>query len=222
MRLFSHCEPMSASLLAQSDPFVITVCMMLKAPVPGQVKTRLALALGAEQACEVYRALVEHQLAQIPLTWRVEVHGTPEAELPLLEAWLSGRNDLTFYPQSAGDLGQRMEAATLGAFARRASAVVLVGGDCAELNTSRLLALVEALQRVAVGIIPALDGGYVALAMLRHVPAMFRDMPWSQPLLMEQTRLALTDAQVVWEEMPACRDVDVLADWESTRPLLAK
>jgi len=40
-------------------------------------KTRLANAIGAEQATLIYRALVEHQCAEIPSQWEVRVYFTP-------------------------------------------------------------------------------------------------------------------------------------------------
>jgi uncharacterized protein len=200
----------------------LTVCLMLKAPTPGKVKTRLATALGDAAACDVYRMLVEHQLDQLPAHWTIEIHGTPETDLPLLVQWLQHRRDMTFYPQAAGDLGDRMAEAVKGALGRGAGSVVLLGGDCAELDEDRLIQLERALNEAPVAIIPALDGGYVALAMQRLAPCLFGNMPWSQATLMERTRSALTEHQIRWIELDPCRDVDELADWDAARPLIEK
>lgn len=192
---------------------------MLKAPLPGQVKTRLATSMGAEAACQAYKRLVEHQLRQVPASWCIEIHGTPE--LALLEQWLGGIRSMTFHPQVSGDLGARMQAAAQSAFGRGAQSVVLLGGDCAELDTARLTALELALHSAPVAIIPALDGGYVALAMSRLEDCLFKHMPWSQATLMETTRTALSRHHIPWVELPSCWDVDELADWEAALPLLA-
>lgn len=197
-----------------------TVCFMLKVPVPGQVKTRLAASIGAEAACDAYKRLVECQLDQIPPAWRVEVHGTPV--LALLEEWLAERRDMTFHPQVTGDLGARMEAAVNAAFQRGAQTVVLLGGDCAELTQERLVDLEQSLLRSQVVIVPAEDGGYVALGMTQPTPCLFQKMPWSQATLMDSTRFTLLQHQISWAELPSCRDVDELADWEAALPLLAK
>jgi hypothetical protein len=194
---------------------------MLKAPTPGYVKTRLARAIGIEAACLAYKELVEHQLKAVPAHWRIEVHGTPESELQMLQAWLGDLRETTFYPQKEGDLGERMTGAVEGALARGAGCVVLLGGDCAELDSDRLRALEESLMSAPVSIIPATDGGYVALGMSRLLPCLFHQMPWSQSTLMQETRAALARSQVRWTEGRACRDVDDLADWEAALPLLA-
>jgi hypothetical protein len=45
----------------------------------GEAKTRLARDIGAARASAIYRALVEHQAAEIPLDWRVTVYFAPRA-----------------------------------------------------------------------------------------------------------------------------------------------
>jgi len=54
-----------------------TVCLLLKAPRSGTVKTRLARDIGSQQATMIYRALVEHQARAIPEGWDVTVHFAP-------------------------------------------------------------------------------------------------------------------------------------------------
>jgi uncharacterized protein len=202
-----------------SPTLTITVCLMLKAPIPGQVKTRLAASLGDLAACQAYRRLVEHQLGQLPAAWRIEVHGTPE--LSALEQWLGPTRGMTFHSQVSGDLGARMQAAASSALCRGAQAVVLLGGDCAELDSARLAELEQGLLHSPVVIIPALDGGYVALAMTQPVDCLFQNMPWSQPTLMQATRSTLTQHHMRWSELPSLRDVDEMEDWEAALPLLA-
>jgi hypothetical protein len=55
------------------------VLLFLKLPTPGQVKTRLAAALGPERATAIYRRLVERQLRALsPLgPAAVELHFAP-------------------------------------------------------------------------------------------------------------------------------------------------
>jgi uncharacterized protein len=110
----------------------------------------------------------------------------------------------------------------MDAFARGADCVVLLGGDCAELDISRLMELERALTSSSVVIVPAHDGGYVALGMRQCFTWLFQDMPWSEETLMDHTRAALRQHQVSWDEQSPCGDVDVLADWLRAEPLLAK
>jgi len=55
----------------------MTAAFLLKAPVPGQVKTRLAADIGNEPACTAYRKLVERQLREIPPDWNIHICHTP-------------------------------------------------------------------------------------------------------------------------------------------------
>src|SRR4051812_48776845 len=83
-----------------------TAALMLKAPIEGLVKTRLARSVGAAEATRIYRCLVEHQLAHIPRLWPTHIHFTPldgEAEM---RNWLGPAH--TYSAQADGDLGQRL------------------------------------------------------------------------------------------------------------------
>src|SRR5690606_6990431 len=82
-----------------------TVILMLKQPEPGLVKTRLALDVGPERACSIYRGLVERQLKSIPDDWDVEVCFAPATALGVMRDWL-GQN-YRFERQTEGDLGDR-------------------------------------------------------------------------------------------------------------------
>ena len=53
------------------------ICMILKAPRAGTVKTRLARDIGVERATLVYRTMVERQAKAIPPGWNVSVHFSP-------------------------------------------------------------------------------------------------------------------------------------------------
>jgi glycosyltransferase A (GT-A) superfamily protein (DUF2064 family) len=54
-----------------------TVCLFVKSPRPGETKTRLARDIGAKPATLIYRALVDHQAAEIPVDWGVAVYFAP-------------------------------------------------------------------------------------------------------------------------------------------------
>jgi uncharacterized protein len=194
---------------------------MLKAPVPGQVKTRLAASIGDEAACAAYQTMVEHQIRELPAHWQVEVHGTPMDQLEAMQAWLGPLREVSMVDQVSGDLGARMAAATRGAFERGAGAVVLLGGDSPWITKACLAELESALSAAPVAIIPALDGGYVALAMTEFVGALFVDMPWSQSSLMRATRARLTGHQICCVELRPLRDVDTVEDWELAQDFMA-
>src|ERR1700759_2288243 len=87
-----------------------TVCLFVKSPRPGAVKPRLARDIGAARAAVIYRALVEHQAAEIPVDWPVAVYFAPSNAAEDMKIWLAPhfRTGTRFVPQCDGDLGRRL------------------------------------------------------------------------------------------------------------------
>jgi glycosyltransferase A (GT-A) superfamily protein (DUF2064 family) len=104
--------------------------LILKAPRVGEVKTRLARSMGAERATRIYRALVEHQLVQIPASWRTVIHFAPSNAEAEMHSWLGEKfplNRPVFVPQPNGDLGSRLISAMNHGFASGADFVFFLG-----------------------------------------------------------------------------------------------
>ena len=91
-------------------------------------------------------------------------------------------------------------------------AVTSLGGDATLLwHGDRSVGDVDAV------VVPADDGGY-ALIGLRHAePAIFSDMRWSTPDVMDETRRRLRRLGLTWEEPATLWDVDVPDDLERLR-----
>ena len=189
-----------------------TLCLMLKAPRPGEVKTRLAASIGDAAAAEVYRCLVEHQAAEIPRNWRVEVHFTPADAEAEMRDWLAPLlpEQTSFHPQAEGDLGTRLSTALAGAVTRGAKAIMFVGGDCPQLTTERLRATASALHTADFVIIPAVDGGYVLIGLAGPHAFAFDDISWSTPAVFEQTQRAIHTRGKSLQSFAPLEDVDNL------------
>ncbi len=179
-------------------------------PVAGRVKTRLAAGLGEEAAAGVYRVLLEHTL-RCALASGARV--TLSVAEPPSEGW-------TPFPgvrpevQCSGDLGRRMLEAFRRAFARGASAVVLVGSDCPGLETAHLLEALDRLEGHPVVLGPAADGGYWLVGQRPPGVDCFAGVPWSSGDTLRATRERLRGLGVPWAELEVLRDVDTLEDLE--------
>ncbi|HXV08166.1 MAG TPA: glycosyltransferase, partial [Burkholderiales bacterium] len=91
----------------------ILVQVFAKAPMPGEVKTRLIPVLGREGATELYCRLVQHTLATVAMA-RVGSIELWTTAAPRNEEFLRARERLLgipLLPQPDGDLGARMSAA---------------------------------------------------------------------------------------------------------------
>lgn len=192
---------------------------MLKAPRLGWVKTRLARDLSPRAALEIYRRLVGHQLQAIPDTWRVEIHFSPANATDEMRAWLGPK--LTYFPQSGDDLGARLIAATAGAFARGAPAVVVIGGDCPGLDRATLQAAASGLHHADVVLGPADDGGYYLIGLRSPQPHLFTEIAWSTAGVFAATTARVRAAALSLATLPVKEDVDDLASWRRQESLLA-
>jgi rSAM/selenodomain-associated transferase 1 len=196
-----------------------TLAWMLKAPVAGWVKTRLAAELGAEAACAAYRRLVEHQAAQIPPGWRVVVHFDPPQAEAAVREWLGPRPD--YQPQAEGHLGDRLAAAMAG-HPFQCGSLFFIGGDCPYLDSGRLAAAAQALERADVEgvLVPAVDGGYVLMGLKAPQARLFEGIAWSTGQVLEQTLARAREAGLRMTLQPALEDVDDLASWRRAENFL--
>jgi len=204
-----------------NDPFAFPNARLLifaKAPVPGQVKTRLAGRLGARGAADLYKHLLRRTLAlaHAARLCPVELWCAPDTQQGFFGAC---RRDygVRLRRQCDGDLGRRMQHALNRALAENRQAV-LIGGDCVSLDAMTLhtaFSLLAAGHEAVLG--PAADGGYVLIGLRRPCPALFQGIAWSTPTVLQATRRRLQRAGVNWVELPTGWDVDTPADLRRLR-----
>ena len=165
------------------------ICMVLKAPRVGTVKTRLAREIGVERATLVYRAMVEHQAGTIPPRWDVSVHFNPADAGEEMRAWLKPHlpSSTRFVPQCEGDFGERLAFAVRAEFQRGAERVFLVGGDCPAIGPDYFTDADGHLNEADLVIGPATDGGYVLLGIKKEHTELFDCVAWSTRAVLEQT-----------------------------------
>ncbi len=194
-----------------------------KAPLPGQVKTRLAADIGADEAARSYAqwlehhvvALVDYQLAP------VELWVSPDREHPLFMK-LGDMPGVSIVEQPEGNLGQRMRTAFRNSLAQCRSAV-LTGSDCPVMHPGYVD---RALETLAAGVDvvfgPAEDGGYVLVGQNCPHPSLFSEIPWSTGDVLHKTRLRLLAERQSWAELETLWDIDTLEDyrrWQTIRRL---
>lgn len=195
---------------------------MLKAPRPGEVKTRLARETGDVEAAAIYRAIVEHQIRQVPAGWKIEVHFAPHDARDEMQRWLHPLHagQIEFLPQAAGDLGVRLRSALKSAFDRGGTRVLFAGGDCPGLDRAVLSDAAARLDAADVVAVPAIDGGYVLIGSSAPHPGIFDDIAWSTPQVMHETLTRAARLNLKVTLLAPLEDVDDLPGWLRTRRLL--
>jgi rSAM/selenodomain-associated transferase 1 len=192
------------------------VVLFARAPVLGQVKSRLAAEIGAADALAVYRTLgatIVRALADAP-HFDLRVAFTPAGDEPLVRAWLPEARSLV--PQIEGDLGARLEGEVTHAFNDGCPSVILVGTDCLAVDAARIDEAFSALDHADAVLGPALDGGYYLLGLARPL-AVFGGVPWGTERVAEITRVRFRALGARWSELPVERDVDTLEDLLAVR-----
>ena len=191
-------------------PEVPGIAVFAKAPVPGEVKTRLAAALGAEGAARLHERLVERALAT-----------AREARLGPVTLWcapddshaffqdLARRDVVALRRQEGADLGARMHRA----FEATPGPLLLIGSDCPALAPRDLHAAAGALRTHDAVFIPAEDGGYVLVGLARPDARVFAEVPWGTASVMARTREQLAAAGISWRELGKLWDVDRPEDY---------
>ena len=166
------------------DTFPLAI--LAKAPIPGQAKTRLIPALGAEGACRLHERLLRHALAtalaatspeRITL-WTALEHGHP------LFRELADRHGIALRAQPEGDLGARMYRA----LAAMDAPGLLIGSDCPALTPTLLHRCRAALSDADGVFVPVEDGGYALVGVRRAERHLFSAIDWGTDRVMAQTR----------------------------------
>lgn len=187
----------------------VRVLVFAKAPVPGEVKTRLSGVLGADGAAALYRRMLRRTVAVATAAriGPVELCCAPTPADAEFEA-LRARYRVELSPQCGADLGARMWCAAAAGLTK-ATAVLLIGADCPALTAGYLRDAGSCLMDGADAVIgPAEDGGYVLLGLKRIASALFSEIPWGGPCVLAETSERLRALGWSYVQLPTLWDVD--------------
>jgi rSAM/selenodomain-associated transferase 1 len=187
--------------------------VFVKAPITGQVKTRLAAEVGAVPAAEVYRVLGRRVVStSVGAGYDTVVWFTPAEARQAVRDWLQGLGVAAFRAQAPGGLGARMATAFRHHFREQAQRVILIGSDCPGVDSDLVSAALTALDRHDLVVGPANDGGYYLIGLRGVVPQLFRGIAWSTELVFDQTLARAHKLGFRPALLPTLRDVDTASD----------
>ena len=191
------------------------ILIFAKAPIPGQVKTRLVPLLGAAAAARLHHALVAQtvQRVQASALAPLQLWCAPSTEVPLFDE-LKQNVGLELYAQRGADLGARMLHAFTFAL-QSAEMAVVIGTDWPALDPEMIATALQRLQHGDDAVLgPAEDGGYVLLGLRRVDARLFTDIAWGSAQVLEQTRERLRQLQWQWSELATSWDLDRPEDFK--------
>lgn len=190
----------------------LQVAVMARAPVPGQAKTRLIPHLGAAGAARLQAALTAQALQRASASGAEVVLWVAGDSGPL--APLAQRHGAALHEQPSGDLGVRMLAAVAHAHAAGRRCVV-IGTDCPAQRPGDLQRAGALLDDHDVVLQPALDGGYVLIALRAPRAALFEGISWGGPMVLGQTRQRVQSLSLRCVELQPLPDLDDAQDLQT-------
>jgi len=191
-----------------------------KAPIPGQVKTRLIPELTAEQAAELHIELSIKTLQRAVQSnlCPVQLWCTPTTDHDFFTA-SKAAYPLVLKQQQGADLGERMHHAFCSALADH-SLALLMGCDCPSLTEQDLEEALTALNKEnEIVLAPAEDGGYVMIGLNQPHPELFDNMPWGTARVLNQTRARIKHFKLRHHELNEQWDLDTPEDLKQYRTL---
>lgn len=185
--------------------------IFVKNPEINKVKTRLAKSVGGQNALMIYRKLLEHtHKVTSALKTPADKQVWYSSRIDRTDLWETG--DYEKHLQQGETLGKRMEKAFEDAFETGYARVVIIGSDCPGLETTHLEAAFQHLNEQGAVIGPAEDGGYYLLGMTEFLPSVFRNITWSEPTVLQQTKERLTGEGLSIYELETLNDIDTAED----------
>ncbi len=193
--------------------------LMAKAPIEGQVKTRLIGPLTAEEAKKLYVAFLSDTFAMMESVvderddLRLVMCYTPEGEEEAFDD--VEREGCLMIAQRGEDLGERLTNCFADVFEMGFDSVIAIGGDSPTLPDEMVLEAFDCLETENdVVVVPAEDKGYCLIGMRKLHPQIFQNIPWSTADVMSATEAQAKNASLGLIVGPDWYDVDTLEELE--------
>jgi rSAM/selenodomain-associated transferase 1 len=202
-----------------------TLLVFVKRPRPGEVKTRLIPALGAQKAAALYRVLaeaVERNTRADTLEYTRSLFFSPTGAEEEISSWWPKD---ALHAQEGSDLGARLTHAFSSTFREGASRAAVIGTDAPSVSRDQVKRSFAALDRCDLVLGPARDGGYYLMALKAEHPELFQGIPWSSPGVLATTEAQAERSGLTVDHLETLPDIDtpedVYSEWELLKRLLA-
>lgn len=207
----------SSTQTAQNAALVI----FAKAPIAGQVKTRLCPPLTPDEAATLHGSFVIDMLertkvAAIKLKLPIDRYlaCAPSSTLVFFQI-MEERQSVKLIDQVGDDLGARMEQAFATLFGKGYQRVFIVGTDVPSLPLDHYKQALALLDTHDVVLGPALDGGYYLIGLKRPRPELFAGIAWSTDRVLAATQEKAASLGLKLALIPSWRDVDSIDDLQA-------
>ena len=184
-----------------------TVLVFAKAPIKGEVKTRLGKTIGMKASCWVYEKLLKHTSKILDKSKLHYVLFENQTDATLHAIFNSSKSNRL---QEGEHLGNKMENAFQWAFDQGYEKVLLIGTDLWSLHEDTLIEAKQALDQNDFVIGPSYDGGYYLLGMNQMNLKIFKDVSWSTSQVFKDTLLNIRESSIYFLDI--ANDIDDFED----------
>jgi rSAM/selenodomain-associated transferase 1 len=196
------------------------ILVFAKAPIPGEVNTRLIPDIGVEVATALQSELIDSRLASLTQSGLCEIQlwCSPDSNHAFFLECCKKYNVHT-YDQTGRDLGERMSHA-IKISLEKYKHVILIGTDAPSLDNVLIEQAISTLRTDSkTVIVPAEDGGYVLIGMSGHYQEIFLAVPWGTDRVMKKTRGNIIALGLKVNELSARWDIDRVEDYRRYKAL---
>jgi len=192
----------------------LLLVVVAKAPVPGEVKTRLYPKLTIEEATDLYRCFLQDRIKEIGRLTEIDlaISYTPEESKEYFSRFIT--NGFHLFPQRGKNLGERLSNIFKDKLADEYDAVSIIDSDTPDLPRSIVQQSFQLLMSNGVDAVfgPCDDGGYYLVAMRRPQPDLFQHIPWSTEAVLAATLERASAIGLKAELLPPWNDLDTFED----------
>lgn len=190
------------------------ILIFAKAPVVGQVNTRLVPHVSAEQAAYLHEEFTHDRLQMCTVTQLCDVQlwCSPDTGHQFF-ADCKRQYGIQLHTQHGNNLGERMSNAmkrVLGQYNK----VIIIGTDAPALSIDMIDAAINELDQRDVVLIPAEDGGYVLLGTSIYHDELLAEVPWGKKHVLATTVSNIDRLNLDYSLLGQCWDVDRPEDLE--------
>ncbi|MBT8439965.1 MAG: TIGR04282 family arsenosugar biosynthesis glycosyltransferase [Gammaproteobacteria bacterium] len=191
-----------------------TILIFSKAPVAGQVKTRLIPHISARQAAILHETLTRDRLKICASSnlCDVQLWCSPDTCHPFFVD-CKQYYEIQLHTQSGRDLGDRMSNA-LKASLSQYRKTIIIGTDAPALDMATIEMAVEQLDSNDVVLVPAEDGGYVLIGVSSYHDSLLVDVPWGTGNVLTSTVRNIESLNLRCSLLAECWDIDRPKDLE--------
>ncbi len=212
----SHLNTQNSAIRTDS-----ALIIFAKAPIPGQVKTRLCPPLTPDEAATLHGSFVLDTLerskaavTKLRLPMDRYLACAPDASHVFFKI-MEERHGVRVLDQVGENLGARMTQIFTSIFAGGYKQVLIIGTDVPSLPLTHYQQALVLLTTHDLVLGPAHDGGYYLIGLTRAIPDLFAGIPWSTDQVLALTKQKARALGLKTALLPEWCDIDTIEDLRS-------